>query len=416
MHGTLLPQLSHLYLTELIGLVVYDLRGRRIGKIQDATLLPLVDSARVDRFLVGGGWTWLSVRHDQIDSISLDGIRLRDEVLTPYHADEYMLRLVRDLLDQQIIDAQGRKVVRVTDVTFQIRDGRELWVMEVDIGLRSVFRRLLQGVLPPKWIRKLQSPISVNSIPWEFSNILEPDPQRRLRLNITTTLLEKMHPADLADIVEELGPDDRGALFEAMDAEAAAGALSELEPDIQASILENLEADKAADILEEMAPDEAAAALSEVEAETSAEILHEMENQPMTEVRDLLDYEEGTAGRLMTTEYTAVPSGFTVADAFATLGREETAEGLNTIFLEDSDGKLAGAIPLSRLFGKAPGTPLVELELDKLIKAPADMPETQVMELFDKYNLLTLPVVDNDGVLQGVVMAHEVISFLRQDR
>ena len=416
MHGTLLPQLSHLYLTELIGLVVYDLRGRRIGKIQDATLLPLVDAARVDRFLVGGGWTWLSVRHDQIDSISLDGIRLRDEVLTPYHADEYMLRLVRDLLDQQIIDAQGRKVVRVTDVTFQIRDGRELWVMEVDIGLRSVFRRLLQGVLPPKWIRKLQSPISVNSIPWEFSNILEPDPQRRLRLNITTTLLEKMHPADLADIVEELGPDDRGALFEAMDAEAAAGALTELEPDIQASILENLEADKAADILEEMSPDEAAAALSEVEAETSAEILHEMENQPMTEVRDLLDYEEGTAGRLMTTEYTALPAGFTVADAFATLGREETPEGLNTIFLEDSDGKLAGAIPLSRLFGKAPGTPLRELELDKLIQAPADMPETQVMELFDKYNLLSLPVVDNDGVLQGVVMAHEVISFLRQDR
>jgi len=165
MYGTLL---SHLYLTELIGLVVYDLRGRRIGKIQDAALLPLVDAARVDRFLVGGGWTWLSIRHDQVASISLDGIRLRDEVLTPYHADEYMLRLVRDLLDQQIIDAQGRKVVRVTDVTFQIREGRELAVMEVDIGIRSVFRRLFQGVLPPKWIRMLQDKISVNSIPWSI--------------------------------------------------------------------------------------------------------------------------------------------------------------------------------------------------------------------------------------------------------
>ena len=408
--------LSHLYLTELMGLVVYDLRGRRIGKIHDAALLPLVDAARVDRFLVGGMWTWLSVRHDQVASISLDGIRLRDEALTPYHADEYMLRLVRDLLDQQIIDAQGRKVVRVTDVTFQVRHGRELAVMEVDIGMRSVFRRVFQGVLPPKWIRKLQKNISVNSIPWEYSNILEPDPQRRLRLNINTTLLEKMHPADLADIVEELGPEDRGALFEAMDAETAADALTELEPDMQASILEHLETETAAHILEEMSADEAAAALSEVGEATSAEILDEMDSEPMTEVRELLEYEEGTVGRLMTTEYTSVPSGSTVAEAFAILGKEEVAEGLNTIFVVDSEGKLEAAIPLGRLFGKAPETPIRELELGTLTRAPLHMPEADVMELFDKYNLLSLPVVDDDGVLQGVVMAHEVIALLRQER
>ena len=412
------PLLSHLYLTELTGLVVYDLRGKRIGKIQDAAIVPLVDPARVDRFMVGGGWSWLSIRHDQIESISLDGIRLRDEVLTPYHADEYVLRLVRDLLDQQIIDAQGRKVVRVTDVTFEIREGRELWVMEVDIGLRSVFRRLFQGVLPPKWIRKLQSPISVSSIRWEFSNILEPDPQRRLRLNITTRLLEKMHPADLADIVEELGPEDRGALFDAMDAETAAGALTELEPELQASILENIETEKAADILEEMAPDEAAAALSEVEEETSAEILHEMESAPMTEVRELLDHEEGTAGRLMTTEFVAVPAGSTVADVFAFLreSAEERPDGLNTIFLTGSDDRLLGAVPLGRLLSSTPATPLAELQLDPLIQAPADMAEEDVVELFDKYNLLSLPVVDDEGALCGVIMADEVISLLRAER
>lgn len=407
---------AHLYLTELIGLVVYDLRGRRIGKLQDAALLPLVDPARVDRFLVGGsgGWTWLSIRHDQVQSISLDGIRLRDEVLTPYHADEYMLRLVRDLLDQQIIDAQGRKVVRVTDVTFLIREGRELAVQEVDIGLRAVFRRLFQGVFPPKWIRKLQSPISVNSIRWEFSNILEEDPQRRLRLNISTKLLEKMHPADLADIVEELGPDDRGALFEAMEPETAAGALTELEPDVQASILENLEADRAADILEEMAPDEAAAALSEVEEETSAEILEEMEAAPKTEVRELLEFDEGTAGRLMSTQYSAVPVGLTVGDALALLRNEDSMEEANLLFVVDSAGRLEGAVPLARLLGRQPATPLAELELDTLIQATADMDEAQVIELFDKYNLLCLPVVDEEGTLLGAVLAHEVISLLRE--
>src|SRR5882672_7574155 len=159
-----------LYLTELFGLKVFDLKGRRIGVVKDAALVPLIDPVRIDRFLVGGGWTWLTVRYDQVRSISLDGIHLRDENLTPYHADEYMLRIGRDLLDQQIIDAQGRKVVRVTDVTFEIRPGPSgdvVNVLEVDIGLRSVFRRVMQGALPPSWIRKLQGPIPPNSIRWE---------------------------------------------------------------------------------------------------------------------------------------------------------------------------------------------------------------------------------------------------------
>src|SRR5918998_1827641 len=138
-----------LYCTELIGLRVYDTRGRRIGRVKDAALVPIIHPARVDRFLVGGGWAWLTVRYDQVQSISLSGIYLRDEKLTPHHSDEYMLRIVRDLLDQQIIDALGRKVVRVNDVTFEIRqdDGYQfLNVLEVDIGMRSIVRRLAQGV------------------------------------------------------------------------------------------------------------------------------------------------------------------------------------------------------------------------------------------------------------------------------
>src|SRR6202789_1604688 len=142
-----------LFLTELLGLKVYDLKGRKLGVIKDAALVPLIDPVRIDRYLVGGGWTWLTIRHDQVKSISLDGIHLRDEVLTPYHSDEYMLRMVRDLLDQQIIDAQGHKVVRINDVTFErmIEDGCDaLWVLEIDIGIRSILRRLLQGVVPPR--------------------------------------------------------------------------------------------------------------------------------------------------------------------------------------------------------------------------------------------------------------------------
>src|SRR4051794_32745947 len=110
-----------LYLTELLGLRVNDLKGRRIGVVKDAAIVPLIEPTRIDRFLIGTGSTWLAVRHDQVRTISVEGINLGDEHLTPYHSDEYMLRMVRDLLDQQIIDAQGRKVVRVNDVTFDIR-------------------------------------------------------------------------------------------------------------------------------------------------------------------------------------------------------------------------------------------------------------------------------------------------------
>jgi len=142
---------SILFLTELLGLKVFDLKGRRIGVVKDAAIVPLVHPVRVDRYLMGGDAAWFSIRHDQVRSISLNGIYLRDEVLTPYHSDEYMLRLVRDLLDQQIIDAHGRKVVRVTDLTFAIsteNGGDVLMVDDVDIGIRSIFRQLFQNVLP----------------------------------------------------------------------------------------------------------------------------------------------------------------------------------------------------------------------------------------------------------------------------
>ncbi|MFZ0593715.1 MAG: magnesium transporter, partial [Bryobacteraceae bacterium] len=306
-----------LYFTELVGLKVFDLRGKRIGTLRDAALVPLIDPLRIDRYLVGAGPGWLSVRHDQVETIRFDGIHLKDEVLTPYHSDEYMLRMGRDLLDQQIIDAQGRKVVRVNDITFlKLRnDERDiLRVLEVDIGIRSILRRVLRGLLPPVAIRRLQDKIPPRSIRWEFCNILEPDPQRRVRLNITNRLLEKMHPADLADIVEELSPDDREALIGAINREVAAETLSEVDPNIQVSIFESLEAEKAAEILEEMAPHEVADVLGELPEETSEQILEEMEPEDKQEVEELLEFRDDRAGGLMNTEFIALPEAATVAD------------------------------------------------------------------------------------------------------
>lgn len=403
-----------LFFTELAGLPVFDLKHRRIGHVRDAAIVPLIHPARIDRFLVGAGGSWLSVRYDQIATISLNGIQLSNEKLYPYHSDEYMLRIKRDLLDQQIIDVNGRKVVRVNDVTFEIlRDEREsLAVLEVDVGVRSIFRRLMQGA-PPRLVRKLQRPIAPNSIRWEFCNIVEADPQRRLRLNISHDKLESLHPADLADIVEELGPDERQAIIGTLDSEVAAEALSEIDPKMQASILEALEPEVAAEIMDEMAPDQAADALGELEEETSAEILEEME--PVSDVKDLLEYDEDTAGGMMNTEAIVMEENTLLADAVEKLREhEDVLENTHVLFLSDSAGRISAQVHLARLFLADGQTPLKNLAAGRLISTKADEKQKRVTELFDKYNLLALPVLEEDGALAGVITADDVISVLRK--
>lgn len=407
---------QHLFSTELLGLSVYDLRRRKIGRVKDAAIVPLVNPLRVDRYLVGGGFAWLSIRYDQVQSISLAGIYLRDEVLTPFHADEYLLRLRRDLLDQQIIDAHGRKVIRVNDVTFDIVEENgidTLRVREVDVGVRSMLRRLLQGVVPPRWVRRMQGPIAPNSIAWEYCNIIEPDPQRRLRLNYSAEQLEKLHPADLADIVEELSHEDREAVIESLHSDVAAETLSEVDPDIQASILESLDTEKAAEIVEEMSPSEAAHALAELQDETSEEILEEMDPEPKTELQELLEYEEDTAGYLMNTEYISLLESMTVAEALPVLRENaELLEATSTVFLVDREEALCGSVPLSRLLLAPPDSVLQSLITDQTISVDAEDNEEHVVELFDKYSLLALPVLA-EGRLTGAITADDVISVLR---
>jgi sporulation protein YlmC with PRC-barrel domain len=406
-----------LYLSELLGVKVYDLKGRRIGTLRDAALVPLIDPVRIDRYLVGAGPVWLSIRYDQVHTVDLDGVHLKDERLTPYHSDEYMLRMVRDLLDQQIIDALGRKVVRVNDVTFtrHSEGGHDvLRILEVDIGVRSILRRVLRGLVPPAIIRKLQARIPPHSISWESCNILESDPQRRVRLNISNKLLENMHPADLADIVETLGHEDRQAIFNTMDSETAAELLSEVEPEIQTRIIESLEAEKAADILDEMDPSEAADLLNELEEDRSEQILDEMEPEGKEEVEELLEFRDDRAGGMMNTGYLAFPQETVVAEAMVELRKsEENLEDIHDLFLVDEDEKLRFTVPLARIFFAPGETKLRDLAADPLLSVHSDEHQDRVTEMFDKYNLLSLPVVDEDGTLVGVIMVDDVVALLR---
>lgn len=403
------------YLTELTGMRVEAPNGLRIGRVWEVALTPSEHPRRVSQFLIGRR-TRFKVRFDQVRTIDSEVIRLSDDRLVPYYPDDNLLLLSKDLLDQQIVDVNGRKVVRVNDIALRIEhvgDRDELWVHEVGVGLQGAFRRLAEGILPNRVIRKIQQRIKPNSIAWEYCNIIEPDPQRRLKLRISHERLGQLHPADLADIVEELAPPEREALFETLDDEVAAETLTEVDPKIQAGILKSLDKERAADIVEEMAPDSAADALGELEAEKSQEILQDMEQVPAAEVEELLEYEADTAGGMMTTQYVAVHESARVGDALEALrGNENLLRSLTHVFLMDKDQTLIAAVPLGRLFVAAESAPLRSLAFLETPKVHLDDDRDRVVELFDKYNLLTLPVVDDEGELSGVITADDVISVL----
>jgi len=405
------------YLTELTGLRLEGPNGVRIGHVLDVAIAPREHPRRVSTYLFGDRRTRFQFRYDQVASITSDRIVLSDDNFAPYHPDDYRLLLAHALLDQQIVDVNGRKVVRVNDIALRIEhtSGRdELWIQDVGVGLRGAFRRLTEGILPRRLIRRLQQKFPEIAIPWEYCNIVEPDPQRRLKLLISHDRLSQLHPADLADIVEELGPAEREVLFETFNTDIAAEALEEVAPKIQVSILNSLDQDRAADILEEMAPDSAADLLNALDDEQSEEILEEMEDEPAADVEELLDYDEDTAGGMMTNYFLAMPQDATVLAAIEEMRAEDyLVKTLTHVFLTDDDEKLVASIPVGRLLVTDPSQPLKPLAFRETARVDVTADRDLVVETFDKYNCYALPVVDEVGILRGVITADDVIAVLK---
>jgi magnesium transporter len=407
-----------LALTELLGAPVFDTAGSQCGRVRELALAPQEDRARVAMFIVRTRAGDRMLPSPAVRSIN-GGIYATTsaENWNAVNGAEGLFLLERDLLDQQIIDVHGRKVVRVNDVDLnkEISDSHPvLKVGSVDVGVRGAVRRLLKGVVPLLALRALLNQIPPRLIPWEFVDLIETDPARRVKLKISHERLARLHPADIADIVEELAPAEREAVFETLDEEVAAGALEEVEPKVQKSILESLDSERAAEIVEEMNPDAAADLLADLPAERASEILREMTPEERKEMVELLEFGENTAAGRMNTEYLAVPVRATVRDAVEALRHfEGGVESVSTIYLVDSRGTLAGAVPLAKLVLASSDTPLLSLTQEPLISAVGTAKDNEVAELFDKYNLLTLPVVDENKRLEGVITSDDIISLLR---
>ncbi len=407
-------------LTELLGATVYDPSGAA-GRVREMTLAPQEDRSHIASLIVKTKSGNRVLPLSAVASIN-GGIRATTAAgeWAAINGTEGLFLLDRDLLDQQVIDVNGRKVVRVNDVDLELDssngpDGHPvLRVVAVDVGARGAIRRLLRGLAPRQVLHAFLGKIPPRSIPWKFVDVIETDPARRVKLKISHEGLAKLHPADIADIVEELAPDERQAVFQTLDEETAAEALEEVEPKVQKSIMESLDSGRAADIVEEMDPDAAADLLGDLSEDQTEQILVQMEPQAQQEVVELLEHREETAAGRMTTEFLALPVNATVQNAIDSLREfEGGVEVVGTVYLVDSHGTLVGAVPLARIVLGEPSTPMLSLHQEPLVFAQETVSENEVAELFDKYNLQNLPVVDEHNKLTGVITSDDVISMLR---
>ena len=414
--------MTTLALSELLGAPVYDPSGKASGRVREVALAPQEDRARVASLIVK---TKSGNRVLPLASVAAinGGVRAATQVAewAVTNGTEGLFLLERDLLDQQVIDINGRKVVRVNDVELQVEPQKEagraapvLRVQSVDVGARGAVRRLLRGVAPRAALHALLGKIPPRPIPWDFIDLIETDPARRVKLKISHEGLAKLHPADIADIVENLAPDERQAVFQTLDEETAAEALEEVEPKVQKAIVESLDSERAAEIVEEMDPDAAADLLGDLSEDRTEQILVQMEPEERKDVVELLEHKEKTAAGLMTTEFLALPVSATVQNAVDSLRQfDGGVESVSTIYLVDADGKLVGAVPLAKIVLAEATTPMLSLVQEPLVFTREGGDEREVAELFDKYNLLTLPVVDEERRLKGLITSDDVISMLR---
>jgi len=410
----------------LMGTSVLDADGKAFGQVREFAVAPLTDSSRVEALVVRLAHAKRREQPSLVPIASLERGDFGQLKMIPGgtsrvmdSSDDFLL-LERDLLDQQIIDVHGHKVVRVNDVDMVWETGTPdkpepltLRIAEVEVGMRGATRRLLKG-LPESAVTGIASRIRPAVIPWDFVDLIDRDPARRVRLKIEQDKLASMHPSDLADILEDLAPAERQALFSSLDEEVAAEALEEVELKTQKRLIESIDSEKLAGIIEEMDPGAAADLLSELPEERSDAILEEMGEKERQDVEELLDYSADSAAGLMTSEFVALAGTGTVDDAMAALkSYEGDLDSVTDIFLLDAEERVEGVVALSRLLLTARETPLAELSETHMVSSALDANGRKVAELFDKYNLRCLPVLDAKKKLAGVVHAENVIAWLR---
>jgi len=407
-----------IHLSRIINAPILDADGLRLGVLGDIAVdlrepLPRVTGLwlRADRSRLA------LIPWDAVASLGESEIRLRQarRYLQPRPLQPEEL-LLAGVLDTQVVDTDGLKVVRVNDLHLTPTNN-DVRLVAADVGTLGLLRRLNMD-RPVLWAaRAAGRPVPERVIPWKMVAAFG-GPMTPVKLSISRERLREVHPADLAQLLEDLDRDERVEVMTALEHEDAAEALAEAEPDVQADVMKTLPSDLAADILEEMAPDDATDLLTDLPPERAEELINLMEAEEAADVRELLKYPEGTAGSVMTTEFIALPRDLT---AQATLERLRSlapeSEHIYYFYVVDERQHLVGVLPLRALITARPDQPIAEIMAHDVFSVSVDDDLETVAAALTKYDLLALPVVDEQGRLSGVIMVDDVMDIvLRKGR
>jgi len=406
-----MPFFGELFASEILRKPVLDPKGDELGRVKDIVIvrgepLPKVSALIIERKkgMLRLPWSDLNIFNKRIISANV-----YSEVLQPYEHNEEDLLLVRDILDKQIVDANGAKVVRVNDIKLEGLN-TEAVLIAVDVGMRGILRRLGVERGGEDLMKLFKKHLPYTLISWNYIQPLEPK-LTTISLTVPRQMVSELHPADIAEIISQVSHKEGASFFKGLDVETAAEALSELQPDVQAAIITGMDADKAADIIEEMPPDEAADVLSDLPVDKAKEILESIEKEEAEDIQELMSHEEDTAGGVMTNEFIAYPPEITVREAIEKFRKDaEEVETVYYLYIVDIDEKLLGVISLRELLLAPLDATLSDIMETKLKMVTPETDEGEVAEIISKYNIVALPVVDAEGYMLGIATIDDVID------
>ena len=405
-----------LFFSEILGRSVTDSEGKRIGRLADLKVrlnepFPRVATVAIrrpkERGLAALSWDFV----DGIEGATLSLKPGAEAQFSPLEVGAAELLLRDDLLDKQVVDTYGAKIERVNDIHLLIVNG-DLRTIHVDFGIRGIFRRL--GWLKSidrftSWLFAYTYPEKM--ISWKYVQPLASDPKLNLKLNVTARKVHDLHPSDIADIIEELDRANRSSVFKSLDLETAAETLQEVDPKLQMSLIETTPEEKISDILEEMEPDEATDFLADMPEERKRKLILTMDKPYRQTVEELLKFEEGTAGSIMTKDFLALSRSTTIGEAVEEFKKStHPLETVVYIYVVDEEKRLLGVITVRHLLVCEPGEPLSKFMNPHLIKIEVDDDLETIAETFTKYKFIEVPVVDKENVLQGIITLQDIVK------
>ncbi|HDL20413.1 MAG TPA: magnesium transporter, partial [Nitrospirae bacterium] len=345
-----MPLFGELFLSEIIKKPVLDFKGDVAGKLKDILIIKGLPLPVISALLVKRGKKTLRIDWGDVNIFNrrIISTKLLTEEASVYIPRDEDLFAVRDILDRQIVDANGAKVVRVNDIKLEGYNSQAV-LSAVDIGMRGIMRRLRVEKKGGEILKLFRIRLPYNLISWNYIQPLEPK-LKSIALTVPRQMMSELHPADIAEIISSVSRDEGASLFRELNIEAAADTLPELEPEVQTALISDMEPEKASDIIEQMEPDEAADLLSDLPAATVKILLELIEKEDAEDIQELLSHEEDTAGGLMTSEFLSYPSQARVCEVMERFRADaEETENIYYIYVTDEQEKLIGVVSLREL-------------------------------------------------------------------